>query len=123
MRGGIGVTTIRASCPTCGDVQLEPADLLVRVCADDNSGAYCFNCPTCGFGVSKEASPRIVELLVSTGVRMDVWRLPAELTEHKNGPQLTHDDVLDMHLLLQEDNWFERLDAMVNGSPDVETAG
>ena len=112
------MTTIRASCSTCGDVQLQPSDLLVRVCADDNQGSYCFNCPECGFGVAKDASPRIVELLVSTGVRMDVWRLPAELLEHKGGPRLTHDDLLDLHLLLQDENWFDQLSSLVDGSPD-----
>lgn len=114
------MTTIRASCPTCGDVQLEPSDLLVRVCADDNQGSYCFTCPDCGFGVAKDASPRIVELLVSTGVRMDVWRLPAELHERKRGPQLTHDDLLDLHLLLQEEEWFERLSTLVEGPADAD---
>lgn len=114
------MTTIRASCPTCGDVQLEPSDLLVRVCADDNQGSYCFTCPDCGFGVAKDASPRIVELLVSTGVRMDVWRLPAELQESKQGPRLTHDDLLDLHLLLQEEEWFERLSTLVDDSADAD---
>lgn len=116
------VTTIRASCPTCGDVQLEPTDLLVRVCADDNQGSYCFNCPACGFGVAKDASARIVELLVSTGVRMDVWRLPAELHEFKAGPRLTHDDLLDLHLALQDESWFDRVLALVDGQPDHEAA-
>lgn len=117
------MTTIRASCPSCGDVQLEPSDLLVRVCADDNEGSYCFNCPECGYGVAKDASPRIVELLVSTGVRMDVWRLPAELGEAKAGPRLTHDDLLDLHLMLQEPGWFDHLVALVDdGTPDRENA-
>lgn len=107
------MTTIRATCPSCGDVQLTPDDVLVRVCADDNSGTYTFRCPDCGTGVSKEASPRIIELLVSTGVRMDVWRLPAELHEPKDGPRLTHDDLLDLHLLLQQEGWFDHLAAMV----------
>ena len=31
------MTTIRASCPECGDVQLTPADRRVRVCVDDNA--------------------------------------------------------------------------------------
>lgn len=109
------MTSIRASCPECGDVQLTPSDLVVRVCADDNRGAYSFQCPACGAAVAKEASPRIVELLVSTGVRMDVWRLPAELQEHKPGPAFSHDDVLDLHLLLQQDDWFQQLAALVEG--------
>ncbi len=57
--------------------------------------------------VAKDASRRIVDLLVGSGVRMQVWRLPAELTEHHSGPTLTPDDLLDFHLLLQSDVWFE----------------
>ncbi|MDQ1455834.1 MAG: hypothetical protein QOH28_1454, partial [Actinomycetota bacterium] len=44
---GDAVTTIRANCPTCGDVQLTADDLTVRVCADDERGSYCFRCPDC----------------------------------------------------------------------------
>ena len=73
---GDAVTTIRANCPSCGDVQLTADDLTVRVCADDERGSYCFRCPDCRQAVAKEASRRIVDLLVSSGVRMQVWRLP-----------------------------------------------
>lgn len=116
------MTTIRASCPTCGDVQLRPADLRVRVCADDNQGAYVFHCPACRGAVAKDASPRIIELLVGSGVRMDVWRLPAELREERSGPALTHDDLLDLHLLLKSDGWFEHLEAVVREG-DRDPAG
>jgi hypothetical protein len=57
--------------------------------------------------VAKDASRRIVDLLVGSGVRMQVWRLPAELNESHRGPTLTPDDLLDFHLLLQTDGWFE----------------
>jgi len=36
---GEAVTTIRANCPSCGDVQLTADDLTVRVCAD-NTGPF-----------------------------------------------------------------------------------
>ena len=60
---GRAVTTIRANCPSCGDVQLTAEDLTVRVCADDERGSYCFRCPDCQGAVAKEASRRIVDLL------------------------------------------------------------
>jgi hypothetical protein len=113
---GDAVTTIRANCPSCGDVQLTAGDLTVRVCADDERGSYCFRCPDCRQAVAKEASRRIVDLLVSSGVRMQVWRLPAELNESRIGPPLTPDDLLDFHLLLQEDGWFDSLSEQVNPS-------
>lgn len=110
------VTTIRANCPSCGDVQLTAGDLTVRVCADNEAGSYCFRCPECDRAVAKDASQRIVDLLVSSGVRMQVWRLPGELAEHPDGPALTPDDLLDFHLLLQEDGWFEHVAEMVRRS-------
>jgi hypothetical protein len=108
------VTTIRASCQDCGDVQLRPADLKVRVCADDNSGSYVFACPFCGHGVAKPAEARIVELLVSSGVELEVWRMPAELTESRHrGPVIGYDDLLDFHLLLCREDWFSQLESTV----------
>ena len=110
------MTTIRANCPSCGDVQLTAHDLTVRVCADDERGSYCFRCPDCQGAVAKEASRRIVDLLVSSGVRMQVWRLPAELTETRVGEPLTPDDLLDFHLLLTGEDWFEELAVEVRRS-------
>jgi uncharacterized protein YlaI len=110
------VTTIRASCPTCGDVELTVKDVTVRVCAEDNSGTYSFICPECAHAVSKPAEPRIVDLLVSSGVRMSVWHLPAEMFEpHAAGDVISHDDLLDFHELLEDDGWFSRLSGMVHG--------
>ena len=85
----------------------------MRVCSDDESGAYTFRCPDCDMPVAKEASRRIVDLLVGSGVRMQVWRLPAELAEAHEGPALEPDDLLDFHLHLQTDGWFDRLAAQV----------
>ena len=110
------MTTIRANCPTCGDVQLRATDLVVRVCSDDESGSYTFRCPGCAVAVAKGASKRIVDLLVSSGVRMEVWRLPAELTEARVGPRLQPDDLLDFHLLLEGDDWFGELQDLVRRS-------
>ncbi|MFZ4585012.1 MAG: hypothetical protein ACOYNI_07255 [Acidimicrobiia bacterium] len=108
------MTTIRANCPSCGDVQLKATDLVVRVCADDDRGSYCFRCPECQRAVAKDASRRIVDLLVSSGVRLQVWRRPAELAERRMGPPLTPDDLLDFHLLLRGDDWFDELVATVD---------
>ena len=110
------MTTIRANCPSCGDVQLKATDLVVRVCSDDEQGSYCFRCPSCEQAVAKEASRRIVDLLVSSGVRMQVWRLPAELSEPHLGEPLSPDDLLDFHLLLGSDDWFDGVEAMVRRS-------
>lgn len=103
------MTTIRAQCPTCGDVRLTAADLTVRVCIDDDTGAYWFRCSECDAPVAKPASSHIVDLLVSSGVRLEMWRRPAELREPRTGPALTHDDLLDFHVLLQRDDWMDEV--------------
>ena len=108
------MATIRASCPTCGDVELTSRDVTVRVCAADNQGSYAFRCPDCELAVSKLADPKIVDLLVSSGVRLAVWHLPAELGESHGGAPITYDDLLDFHYAIQQDGWFERLVAKVD---------
>jgi hypothetical protein len=95
---------IRASCTTCGDVELTTRDLVVRVCADDNSGTYNFRCPACAMRVAKAAERHIVDLLGASGVEVVVWTLPAELSERPIGQPICHDDLLDFHDLLQNDD-------------------
>ena len=106
------MATIRASCSTCGDVEVTSRDVTVRVCRNDSSGAYSFSCPTCAGVVVKSAEPRIVELLVASGVRLVTWSLPDELNEPKIGRPIDHDDLLDFHALLETDGWMEDLHRM-----------
>ncbi|CAN5404709.1 hypothetical protein BH10ACT1_BH10ACT1_27430 [soil metagenome] len=108
------MATIRASCATCGDVEVTSRDVTVRVCRDDNSGTYSFACPTCLLVSVKEAEPRIVELLVTSGVRLVTWSLPDELREVHAGEPIDHDDLLDFHALLQTDGWMETLHRMTH---------
>ena len=103
------VATIRASCPTCGDVELTSRDVTVRVCTSDNQGSYAFRCPDCDMAVSKLADPKIVDLLVSSGVRLAVWHLPAELSEPREGAPISYDDLLEFHFQLQQEGWQDHL--------------
>jgi hypothetical protein len=94
------MTTIKASCPTCGEVELTPADVTLMVCAQPALSYYAFDCPTCCTEVRKPADDNVVALLVSGGVPATVWELPAEALEVKKGPGLTYDDLLDFALHL-----------------------
>jgi hypothetical protein len=76
-------------------------------------GAYLFSCPDCQMAVTKPADPRIVDLLVSSGVRLSVWQLPAELSEPREGPPISYDDLLEFHFALQQDGWFDRMASQV----------
>jgi endogenous inhibitor of DNA gyrase (YacG/DUF329 family) len=108
---------IRASCPTCGDVELTTNDVVLRICGDDNSGTYTFTCPVCEASVVKPAEQHILDLLAASGVRVVVWTLPAELSERPSGEPFTHDDLLDFHAMLEDDSVLEEaLAALVNGS-------
>jgi hypothetical protein len=98
------MATIRATCADCGDVEMTSDDVIVRVCVDTGHGAYAFRCPECEMAVSKPAEPRVIELLIASGVRLDRWRLPAELAEARQGDPIDHDDLLDFHRLLTDDS-------------------
>jgi hypothetical protein len=89
--------------------------MTVRVCVEDNRGSYTFRCPECTMTVSKAAEQRIVDLLVSSGVKVESWNLPLELRERPVGAPLTHDDLLSFHELLQGDDWFATVADLLEG--------
>ena len=106
-------TIVRATCPTCGDVELDVDGLTAIVCGTTNEGSYAFQCPTCHVAVVKPAEAHVIDLLASAGVRLSVFELPAELDEPHNGAPLTHDDLLAFHDRLEQDGWFADVEAMV----------
>lgn len=94
------MTTIKASCPNCGEVELTPADVSLMVCTHAALSYYAFECMTCTEEIRKPADDHVVSLLVSGGVPAQVWELPAEVLEVKTGPALSYDDLLDFGLAL-----------------------
>jgi predicted RNA-binding Zn-ribbon protein involved in translation (DUF1610 family) len=94
------MTTIKASCPTCGEVELTPADVSLVVCSHAPLSYYSFACPGCTEQVRKPADDHVVSLLVSGGVPATVWEVPAEALEPRTGPALTYDDLLDLAIFL-----------------------
>lgn len=109
------VATIRASCPTCGDVELTTRDVRVLLCSDTNEGSYAFQCPACRVAVSKPAEPRVVDVLVASGVKLTVWQMPAEMAESHHGDPIGYDDLLQFHFELQADDWLERMTGTLAG--------
>lgn len=114
---------IRASCPDCGDVELTSRDVTVRVNSSTNEGSYAFQCPECQLAVSKAAEPRIVDLLVSSGVELYVWTVPAELLEERTGPVISYDDLLQFHYMIQEDNWLDKMIEAGENGGDLVAGG
>jgi hypothetical protein len=94
------MTTIKASCPLCGDVSLTPRDVRVVACTRAEWSYYAFTCPGCQDEVSKPADEEIVTLLVSGGVSVEHWIIPAEALEPHDGAAVTYDELLDFALWL-----------------------
>jgi hypothetical protein len=63
----------------------------------------------CHRRIQKCADERAIELLIAEGVTPCRWELPAELLEAHDGPPLNLDDLLDLHLLLEDPDWFQVL--------------
>jgi predicted RNA-binding Zn-ribbon protein involved in translation (DUF1610 family) len=101
------MTRIRATCPSCGEVELRPGDVALRIIRDhgqdrDHVGdgsTYRFECPDCDDLVTKPADARIVRLLETGGVQPKVDSAPrAKAT----GPKFTLNDLIDFHFALRD---------------------
>src|ERR1700760_1072027 len=73
-----GMTTIKATCPGCGEVELTAPDITLAVCPTSPLAYFSFVCPSCAETVRKDADDHIVSLLMSGGVDPIVWDIPAE---------------------------------------------
>ena len=96
------MTTIKTSCPVCGDVELTPAQMRLIVCSRTEWSYYAFRCTTCRDEIRKPADQEVVTLLISGGVAPEQWIIPAEAMEDHHGPAITYDDVLDFALSLDQ---------------------
>ena len=94
------MTTIKATCPLCGDVDLTPAEVQVTRAPAAGWATYAFGCPECGQRVSKPAGEDVVGLLATAGVPVRVLDIPEEALEPHDGPPLTYDDLIDFVLML-----------------------
>ncbi len=96
------MATIKASCPSCGDVELTAAQVRLVVCTVADWSYYSFTCDQCTDEVRKPAGAEVVSLLRTGGVKVERWTVPAEALEEHDGPAIAYDDVLDFAL------WLER---------------
>lgn len=113
------MTTIKASCPVCGDVELTPPQVRLVVCSVRAWSSYSFTCPTCQDVVRKPAGDDVVQLLTSGGVPAEDWVVPGEALEEHVGPGITWDDVLDFSLALDSGDFLAAAAAPLPG-PDRE---
>jgi hypothetical protein len=95
------VAIVKATCDTCGDVELGVGAVQIQLCLTDATSTYSFLCPVCHLIVNKEANSSAVESLTRAGAGLVAWTMPAELDEPKVGPPIGHDDLLAFHIALE----------------------
>lgn len=114
------MTRIRATCPSCGEVDLRPTDIELEIIRDSarevtDGSCYRFCCPTCEELITKPADERIARLLTTGGVQV-----VSSADDHRephpefpaDGPPLTLDDLISFHQLLESEDWFLGLESM-----------
>jgi hypothetical protein len=94
------MSTIKATCPTCGEVELVADDLALMVYDNAPLSYYSFRCPRCVEEVRKPADDHIISLLVSGGVRATNRHVPSEAREQHAGPPISYDEILDFALAI-----------------------
>jgi hypothetical protein len=66
------MTTIKTTCTLCGAIELTPGDLTLELRPGGREGNYRFNCPRCAEPQRRPANPRMVSVLMATGVTFEV---------------------------------------------------
>ena len=70
------MTTIRTTCSDCGEIKLTVADVGLELAPGADGGDYRFDCPICGTTQRRPATPRVVSILLATGVEYTVVAAP-----------------------------------------------
>lgn len=111
------MTTIRTTCPRCGEVDMGPESISLEVASGGREGTYRFTCPTCRDDVEKRADRKIVALLVSAGVDVasrgvltdQLFELGSDAPPRgpmPDAPSFTVDDLIDFHYRLEDDTYI-----------------
>jgi hypothetical protein len=112
------MTTIRTTCPRCGEVDMGPEAISLAVRSNGREGSYRFTCPSCEDDVEKRADRKIVALLVSAGVdinhsEMEAGFAPELFDDGQDlepreppAPRFTADDLIEFHYLLEDESYI-----------------
>jgi hypothetical protein len=101
---------IIVKCPDCGERRVPPEAVTVRSCVDNGVWSYRFTCPGCHLPAVGESAMKSLLDTVDAGASLEAWSLPTDLDRRPSGPPFTLVDVLELHLLLLEPNWFDELE-------------
>jgi hypothetical protein len=93
---------VQAECPRCGTVIAEASVLACGVSEADEAGLCEFPCSTCDQRLLIAISPLDINSLLLLGARK-TEALPFELLEGHSGPPVSWDEVLDLHISLEDE--------------------
>lgn len=120
------MTIIKATCPSCGDVELNRDQVRLVVHPVHDLSFYGFTCTRCGEPVRKPAGDEVVRLLTLGGVIAERVIVPAEALEPHFGAPISADEVLDFVAWLADaspvaeaaaSSIFRRLDGTSSAAP------
>ncbi len=107
---------MKTSCENCGDVSTTIDKVVLRVLdgSNDKIGHYRFICPNCNTIVVKNASEYVINILNSSGVKVEVYNLSMELLERPtelDASPISEDEVTSLHLELEEkeEEWMNKM--------------
>lgn len=89
---------VRVECPWCGFLTLPPQALRCAEAAGNQVALCEFSCPICSRLIIIRTTPEGFEAARRIGVAPLDGPVPRELLEARDGPPLTWDDLLDLHL-------------------------
>lgn len=98
---------VQAQCPKCGTVLAAASALACGVSEADEAGLCEFLCSTCDHHLLIPISPIEISSLLLLGARK-TRSLPFELLEAHPGPPISWDEVLDLHITLEDHAFPQR---------------
>jgi hypothetical protein len=113
------MTIIRVRCPSCGEVDLEPDDVMLSIPQGGRGSTYAFTCPACADPVERAADRKTVALLISAGVEPSPMEQGADPRTRPSREEIeplgsladavpfTLDDLIDFHFLLLDEVYVE----------------
>lgn len=106
--------SVQAECPTCGAIIARASALVCGVSEGDDRALCEFPCPTCDRVLLRPLAPTEINTLLLLGARKGRL-LPFELLEAHSGPAVSWDEILDLHLQLEDQLFPQR--ELVHGQP------
>jgi hypothetical protein len=95
---------VKSRCRNCGEVSLALEDIVLVEHGDGEGTFYTFICSTCGKAQAYPADSRFIDFMRMNGREPVVLQPPIEIKSNHDDPPICWDDLLDLHLMLQDES-------------------